>query len=183
MVFNATSTKRPAERGATLVEMLVAVGVATIIFTATALILHYNGRSLAALANYADLDQESRRALDTIFQELRSSDSVSSYTTNEIVFDTAGGTNNLRFVYTPNSETFAYVKNGARKELLTGCKSLSITLYGRNMVSNQFSQFAVTNLANAKMVQFNWTCERSVLGSQINSENVQSAKIVLRKQN
>lgn len=178
-----TSTDRRSQHGATLVEMMVAIGVASIIFTAVALLMFFNGRSLAALANYADLDRESRYTLDVLSREIRTATAITSYSTNEINFSTGSGSNNLRYIFSITNETFAQIKDGARTELLTGCKSMAITLYGRNMISNQFSQFAITNLANAKMVQFNWTCERSVLGTQINSENVQSAKIVVRKQN
>jgi prepilin-type N-terminal cleavage/methylation domain-containing protein len=167
----------------TLIEMMISIAVGSIIFSAVALLSFYNSRSLAALANYADLDQESRFALDIMSREIRTANAITSYATNEIIFSTGSGSNNLRYVFTASAEEFSQFKDGVRTELLTGCKAMAITLYGRNMISNQFSQFAVTNLANAKMVQFNWTCERSVLGTFINSENVQSAKIVVRKQN
>lgn len=183
MECRSTSTRRRDQLGVTLIELMVAVAVSAILFTAVALLMFYNTRSLAALSNYADLDKESRYALDLMSREIRSATAIESYSTNEIIFSTAGGTNNLRYFYSAQAEEFAQFKDNARTELLTGCKSMTITLYGRNMISNQFSQFAVTNLANAKMVQFNWRCERTILGTQINSENVQSAKIVVRKQN
>ena len=60
---------------------------------------------------------------------------------------------------------------------------MMITIYGRNNVSNQFSQFVTTNVGGAKMVQFTWTCSRTIIGARLNTESVQSAKIVIRKQN
>jgi hypothetical protein len=34
----------------------------------------------------------------------------------------------------------------------------------------------------AKLVQVTWVCSRSILGKKVNTESVQSAKVVIRKQ-
>lgn len=164
-------------------EMLIAVGVGSIIVTTVSLLMFYNARSLAALSNYADLDQDSRMALDNITREIRSAERLVSYQPNEIIFNAKGGTNNLRYLYNTNTSEFVQFKNNERTTLLTSCDEMIITLYSRNNISNQFSQFSVTNVANAKMVQFTWTCSRDILGTRVNTESVQSAKIVIRKQN
>jgi prepilin-type N-terminal cleavage/methylation domain-containing protein len=183
MVFRNTSTDTAAKRAVTLLEMMIAVAIGSIVITAVAYLMFYNARSLAALSNYADLDQDSRLALDTMSREIRSADGLVSYRPTEIIFSTGGGTNNLRYFYNADADSFSQFKNSARKELLTGCDAMAITIYGRNNISNRFSQFATTNVANAKMVQFTWTCSRDILGAKVNTESVQSAKIVIRKQN
>lgn len=164
-------------------EMLISVGVGSIIITAVSLLMWYNARSLAAISNYAELDQDSRFALDNMTREIRSATRIVSYKTNEIIFNARGGTNNLRYFFSPTNRVFSQFKNGQRTELLTGCDEMLISIYGRNNISNQFSQFGTTNAANAKMIRFTWTCSRDILGAKVNTESVQSAKIVLRKQN
>lgn len=178
-----TSIDRRSVAGVSLIELMVSVAISGIIFSVVASLMYFNVRSIAALGNYTDLDRESRNALDVLSSTIRSADRLVGYTTNEIILNIGGATNNLRYFYSPDAQEFSQFKNGERTRLLTGCTRMTISIYGRNTISNQFSQFAVTNLANAKMLQFNWTCERKVLGSSVNTENVQSAKIVIRKQN
>ena len=167
MACKNTSTDRHFESGVTLVELMVTVAISSIIFAAVASLMFYNVRSIAALGNYADLDQESRHALDILSSSIRSADRLTSHTTNEIILNTGGGTNNLRYFYAADAKEFSQFKNGNRTKLLSGCTRMTISIYGRNTISNQF----------------NWTCERTVLGSPVNTENVQSAKIVIRRQN
>src|SRR6266571_4902094 len=62
--------------GFTLVEMLVAIGISGMIFVAVGMMIFFSGRSYAALANYVDLDNRSRNALDRMSKEIRQVDCV-----------------------------------------------------------------------------------------------------------
>jgi hypothetical protein len=65
---------------------------------------------------------------------------------------------------------------------LRGCQDLSFSIFQRNTASGTFDQFPATLTNNAvKLVQLNWTCQRTVFG-RLNTESVQSAKIVIRNQ-
>src|SRR5216117_2632237 len=70
--------------GMTLVELLIAIGISGMIFVAVGMMIFFSGRSYAALANYVDLDNKSRQALDMMSKEIRQVDGV-----------TAAGTTNL----------------------------------------------------------------------------------------
>ena len=48
----------------TLVELLIAIGISGMIFVALGMMIFFSGRSYAALANYVDLDNRSRQALE-----------------------------------------------------------------------------------------------------------------------
>jgi len=183
MVCRNTSTSRRTEPGFTLIELLVSVAIGALLTIALASLTIYGARSFAALTNYTDMDRQSRRALDIITREIRSSEGLASATTNDVYFNINGGTNNLRYLFNAEARNFAQFKDGERTELLTGCDELIISIYGRNNISNQFSQFAITNVANGKMIQFAWTCSRRILGARLNTESLQTAKIVIRKQN
>ena len=40
----------------------------------------------------------------------------------------------------------------------------------------------MTTATGAKLIKLNWTCSRTILGQAVNTESVQTAKIVMRKQ-
>lgn len=163
--------------------MMISIAIGSIIFTSVALLGFHHARGMAALSNYVDLDQYSRQTLDRISRDIRQTEGLDSFTATELAFNYQGSTGNLRYIYSPDSREFARLLNGSRTVLLRECDALSFSVYGRNNVSNQFAQFSTTNAANAKLVKFNWTCSRSILGAKVNTESVQSAKIVIRKQN
>src|SRR5437870_13901208 len=65
----------------TLVELLIAIGISGIVFAAVGMMIFFSGRSYAALANYVDLDNKSRTALDTMSKEIRQVDCVTNSAT------------------------------------------------------------------------------------------------------
>src|SRR6266550_6045407 len=82
---NTTSRARKARRsGTTLVELLVAIGISGMIFVAVGMMIFFSGRSYAALANYVDLDNKSRQALDLMSKEIRQMDGVIGIGTNTL---------------------------------------------------------------------------------------------------
>jgi type II secretory pathway component PulJ len=182
MECTITSGKRRARRVAafTLVEVMVASAIGTMLLAAVASLSFYSARSFAALANYVDLDQYSRKTLDKMSKEIRQADKIASATTTQLILVQAGVTN-LSYTYDASAKTLTRTNGSEYEILLQECDSLTFTLYGRNTVSNSFDQFPTTNAANAKLVKVNWTCSRKILGGK-NSESVQSAKIVIRKQ-
>jgi prepilin-type N-terminal cleavage/methylation domain-containing protein len=186
MECNITSTKSPSRERArqafTLVEMLVSVAVAGLVMVALAQLTFHTGRSFAALMNYTELDRYSRNALDQMVYKIREADNLKSFTTNRLVFSYFV-TNDLVYEYVPAERVLVETVGGRRKILLTGCDSLNFAIYQRNTVAGTYDQFpaTLTNSA-AKLIQLNWTCSRKILGARVNTESVQSAKIVIRNQ-
>jgi len=177
-IFISRVTRRAAF---TLVEMMLAIVIAGILFGAMGALAIYTGRVFAAMSNYIDLDTKSRYALDKMTQEIRQADRLVSYATNQLLFSYKGATN-LSYTYDAIGQTLTRT-NGAQNEiLLSGCRSLQFNIYKRNPVGGSFDQFPAGVATNAKLVQVTWTCARSVLGYAINTESMQSAKIVIRKE-
>lgn len=166
----------------TLVEIMVATAIGTLILAAAGSLMVYNARSLAALTNYADLDRYSRGAVDKLSQDIRQSTDLISFTSTEIQFNSSRGRSNITYTYYPDARTLVRRQGNNRETLLQECDSLTFTVYGRNNVSNTWDQFVVTTAANAKLIKLNWTCSRTILGQAVNTESVQTAKIVMRKQ-
>ena len=185
MECNVTSTKpsRISRRSAfTMVEMLVGVAIGSVLMLVLAQLTFHTGRSFAGLMNYTELDRYSRNALDQMVNKIRQSDGLVSYTSNRMVFSYMS-TNTLTYDYSPTARTLTETLGGRTKTLLTGCDVLSFSIFQRNTAAGTYDQFPATITNSAvKLVQLSWTCSRKVLGAQINTESVQSAKIVIRNQ-
>lgn len=173
-----TSTKA---RAFTLVELLISIAVASLIFLAVAVLGLYAGRSFAGLVNYAELDAKSRNALDYLTRDVRQVNSLVASTSTSLTFEDSDGAS-LQYVYSPDSRTLTRIKGGSSKILLTGCDRLSFSIYSRNPISGTYNQFPAASPSTAKLINVTWTCSRSILGTKMNTENVQTAKVVIRKQ-
>jgi Tfp pilus assembly protein PilW len=177
-----TSTDRRRRAAFTLVEYIVAIGIGGILLAALMQVVFYTGRSFAALMNYTELDRYSRNALDQMVYKIREADELKSYNSNRLVFS-YWKTNELIYEYSPTDRTLTETLNGRSKTLLKGCDLLTFSIYQRNTAAGTFNHFPATITNSAvKLVQMSWTCSRDVLGARINTESVQSAKIVLRNQ-
>jgi prepilin-type N-terminal cleavage/methylation domain-containing protein len=187
MEFKRLNRKRG--RGFTLVEMMVAVAVGCLLLAALATIYVFSMRSFGAMANYSDLNNRSRYASDLISRDIRSALKVmSTTTTTQLVLnepdDTTG---NTTYTYDDVLGVLRRSKNGETKELLTGVSSLSFALYQRPFVgvaaydttgNEQFPTAATPDAA--KLVAFQWSCSRRLVGSLNNSESIEAAIVELR---
>jgi Tfp pilus assembly protein PilW len=180
MECSVTSTKRRRGAAFTLMEFLVGMTLGGMVLATLANLTFYTGRSFAALYNYIELDKYSRNALDQMVYKIRQADQMTVFSANRMSFS-YNGTNELTYRYLPDSKTLTETLAGRTKTLLTGCDMLNFTIYQRNTASGTYDQFPATLTNNAvKLIQLSWTCSRSVLGARINTESVQSAKIVIR---
>jgi hypothetical protein len=87
----------------------------------------------------------------------------------------------FRYQYDPSAKTLARLSNTGTNLLLTNCNYLTFGVYQRNTISNTYEQFTNATAATCKVVQFEWICSRDVLGATLNTESVQSAKVVIRR--
>src|SRR6266702_3903376 len=77
----------------TLPEVIVSLALGTLILLAAMSFYIFSLTSFASMANYADLNAQSRAASDWITRDLRSATSVSSVTSNQLVLNAFDGTN------------------------------------------------------------------------------------------
>lgn len=184
----------------TLVEMLVAIGISGLVFTAVGMMIFFSGRSYAALANYVDLDNKSRKALDQMSKEIRQVDAVTGIGTNTLAGDrvitnrlvlsgkeTDGTAYTITYEYNPNGANKPLIRTKAgglypgTSTLLTGCNYLNFGMYTRVPKDGSMDNFTATDLATCKVVQIDWICARGIFNQSDNTESVQSAKVVIRK--
>jgi len=165
----------------TLVEILVSTGIGVLAITAICSFYFFSNRSFAAQYNYVDMDQFSHKALDQLSQQIRQVKALTGFSTNQLVF-TDYDDATLSFTYDPSSRTLVRAKGTSRDVLLTGCNSLTFSIFQRNPVGGTYDQYPAADLATCKLIQVQWLCSRQLFGNaQLNTESMQSAKIVIRR--
>jgi len=171
---------RDTRAGFTLVEMMVASGVGTIVLTGLMLMFWFSNRSFASLANYLDLDQKTQSALDKMSREIRQVNMLTAYSPTSLTFqDWDGGT--LQYTYDPNAQTLTRNKGDTNiTTLLTGCDSLQFSIFQRTPNTNTYEPVSTSTVTNTKVIELTWNCYRKILGNTANTECMESAKIVIR---
>jgi len=165
----------------TLLELLFAMGVTSVVLAGVCSLYFYSYRSFAAQLNYVEMDQDSHRTLDKMSQQIRQVKAMTGFTTNQLVF-TDFDDQPLAFVYNPTNRTLIRRKSGQSEVLLGGCDSLTFSIFQRNPVAGKYDQYPTADVATAKLIQVQWLCSRKLFyNSLLNTESMQSAKIVIRQ--
>ena len=88
MAYKTMFTKRGQRfnQAFTLIEVMVATGLAGIVVTVVAMLAYFTTRSFVAATNYTDMALLSRMALDNMSRTIRQSRKVTAYATNSITF-------------------------------------------------------------------------------------------------
>jgi prepilin-type N-terminal cleavage/methylation domain-containing protein len=177
-----------ARRGFTITELSVSIAVSSVILTALLSFTVYAARSFVGMYNYVDLEQHSQRALDTMTRDVRQTLHATNFTTrsvngqmvtNSVTFLDADN-QFLTFVYTNN--VLLRIKGTETTMLLTNVDFLTFNMFQRNPVANSWDQYQMTTASPCKVLSVTWVCSRTILGHKLNTESVQTAKIVIRKQ-
>lgn len=177
-----TSTEPPrtaGRSGFSLTEFVIAMALTAIVAIVLVTISLTTGRTLSEMFNYIDLDHYNRIALDTMTRDLRQVRYLSSYQTNSITF-VDHNSNSLSFAYSRTNRLLTRVQGGLTNTLLRDCDFLEFGIYQRTPQSNSFALYTATELTNCKVVSIKWSCSRSLFGIKANSEQGQTARIVIR---
>jgi prepilin-type N-terminal cleavage/methylation domain-containing protein len=179
---------QPKGRGAwTLLEMMVAVGIFGIASAALGTLFVFSTRSLAAMGNYAALDQQNRIAMDTLTREVRQAKQVNSVSTSPPSITILNGADEeVTYTFSEANKTMIRQANGVSQIMLTNCNLLQFHLYQRTPSNGNYFFFppATNNWQKSvKLIELTWKTSKALNPTdQINSENVQTARIVIRKQ-
>lgn len=164
-----------ALRGMTLVEMMVAVAVGSLILAVIATASMTSSLWFAALANYVDMDAKSRNALDQMSLKIRQAGALTEFSPTRLKFASPSQTNSF-LVYDWDATSGSLMEwntgDATTNTLLTGCQQLSFSLYNASLAPT-------TNFSQCKGLSVNWKCSRTVLG-RTTTEDMQQALIVLR---
>lgn len=172
-------------------EVLIVLGLSSLVLTTVASLTLYGARSSIALVNYTDLDAKSRYALDVITREIRQANAVTSLQTNN---NSITLTNSIQaalvtLTYDPSARTVTLSKTGqADSIVLTECDRWSVGMYQRTPIvtATNLLFYPATNTAGVldrnlcKLLSLSWKCSRQILAQKVNTESVQAAQVVLR---
>jgi len=174
----------PRRRGFVLSELLVVMGVSTILLVALAAVSMFSGRSFAAIFNYVDLDDANRVAMDQLSRDIRQANRVTAFSTNYLYLEDGDpGLSAIKYDYSPSLRTLTRTKNSVSKTVLSDCDSLKFDVCQRNPVGGSYDVYPVaTTIDTAKVIDVSWVCSRTLFGRKENTESVQTARIVIRKQ-
>ena len=159
----------------------MALGIAGVLLGVLASLTMYSGKNLLAILNYADLNSKNRIAMDTMTRDIRECNRVRSFTTSRLEIEDSDGST-ITYNYSSGAATLTRVQNGVTRTLATGCDRLAFSLGTRNPVGGTFSVVSTTDVNEAKVVYVTWNCSRTIMGTKVNTESVQTARVVIRKQ-
>lgn len=163
-------------------ELMVASGIGMIVLLAISTLSYFMTRSFVALGNYSDLDRASKQALDKMTRDIRGTSYLISSSTNQLVFNVSGATN-LSFTWSPSAKTLTRSMTGVPDQILLGhCDYLLFNTYQRNMSNQVYGAFSNATAQTCKLVDLSWRCSRTIYGNPVNTESVQTAKIVIRNE-
>lgn len=177
-----------SNRAFTLNEMMVSVGVFSIGTLVLASIFIFCLRSFSALANYAILDVENRETMDRLTREIRQAHQVSNYSSSPPTLTIINGINQtVIYGFDPAHQRMTRTVSGIQQVLLENCSLINFNLYQRNPTNASYNLPYTVASSNwgttVKVVELTWKTSRSIGGlARVNSENVQTARIVIRKQ-
>jgi len=177
--------------GFTLVEMMVAVAITSVLIACVVALGMYTGKTFYMMGNYVVLDAKSLNTTDVLGRQIRDASlSLNSGTNNGNPYLQLTNSTTRQIItitYYPSTTTLTLAQTGQPTQtLLTNCNSWTYSLYNRAPNTNTFTTnivfYAATNAASCKIVNRLWKCSRKILGSTNNTESVQTAQIVLRNQ-
>src|ERR1044072_6101476 len=185
MRIHCAATRR---RAMTLIEVLISAALGTLLLMVVFELSLFGAHSFASMTSHVDLDQYNRNALDRMIADIRQADRLMEFATNNLVFQTrqpdTGATNTLRYTYDASKHTLTRSLNNESTVYLTNCTFMRFSIFQRNPVDGAYDQYPVPDPSRpdlCKLVQLDWSCSRMIMGQVINTERVQSVKVVMRK--
>ena len=167
--------------GFALAEAMVGMCVVILILLALIAFSMFTTRSFATMYNYVDLDDHNRVAMDTLTRDVRQAIRVIDCSTNKLILEDWNHLT-LGYVYDSNARTLSRTNIAGSKTYLTQCDRLNFQIGQRNTTNGGYGVYLAATPATAKVVNVSWLCSRTLFGRKANTESVQTARIVIRKQ-
>ena len=193
MRFHTFNPSPPAARqcggaasGLTLVELLMALGISSLLLAGVAALSLYGARSFSAIGNFAAIDADSRQAMDLLGRELRQGSAVFDLQTNlpvkslSVTTDALGGA--AKVAWDSQARTVTLTAHGKDRVLLKECDYWDVKLYTGLAIpsATNISLNTTTNPYDCKLIRMSWKCSRTNQGQQFNTESPQRMQIVLQ---
>ena len=181
MIFMQPNTKASSRhpRAFTLVEVLVATALASVLLAAVMTAFMFLTKSGANLVHYSTMEHEAQRGLERFAQDVREASGIEWTSASEIklVFESGtpvtyrlGGTDNTHFIRTQGTATTT---------LINGVGSLEFIGYNLAGVALSPTNKAVAD-KETKQLQLRLKSQRNVVSVAAATNRVLSARFILR---
>lgn len=179
--FNKRPRSRPSasKAGFTLVELAVATSMSMFVAAAIFTSFIFMARSSVGLANYSQMNSESRVGLEIFGRDVRAAESIAvgfnPYGFTVGVPTPSGGVDNIRYTYRPNDASRPLVRidpSGKERVIMTGISELAFRYY-------HLQGGPAVVPVEVKQIQLQLKMVRKTI-SLDNTEKVVSARYILR---
>ncbi len=165
-----------ANRGFTLVELMISATLGGFILTAVLTTFLFLGRSGANVQNYSDMEAQARRALEFFAQDTRQASAITWNSTTSITLTVDGVATNYSFA----SGTFSrQITGGPVQNLVTGVLSFSFKAYSITGTEINLADLAAAG-RSTKQLQISLRASRSSRTVATATNTVLSARFILR---
>jgi prepilin-type N-terminal cleavage/methylation domain-containing protein len=181
-------SRRHAHRGFTLVEVMIAAGLSGFILSAVLSAFLMIGRSGYNASNYAVMEAEARRALETFSQEARQANNIVWNSANSVTLTVVASSGDYTVTYAYDSGASGTTANCFYR--LPGASSSTSTrlILVRNVTDFSFRRYKVVNGADyaaandleTKQIQITLRSTRTGTTTVATTNAVLSARVVLR---
>ncbi|MGH8021203.1 MAG: PilW family protein [Opitutaceae bacterium] len=176
-ITTGNSSRRTCRRrGFTLAELMISMALASVALAAVLSSFIFLMRSSVATVVYAEMDRDARAALEIFAQEVRMADEVINFSASSVTLHvpTASSSYSINYTYVPSLKAFYRGYGTASQKLLVkGVDQFSMHRY-------TLQQTAATNNLETKQIQLELRSTRSGPAQAFASNNVISARYILR---
>jgi len=165
----------------TLMELLIAATISVFLLGTIIVSFVVMSRSFNALANYTDLDKQSRNTFDLMARDIRQTGHLTNWTSTNLAFTNLDG-GVLSYTYQASAKILTYTNGslGQSGVLLSNCTSLTFSIFQRTPTNGSFSFYTASNAVSAKGILINFSCLRTNYLGLTDSEATETATIVMR---
>lgn len=189
--FNSLDQRHQGRVAMTLTEILVAIGISSLLLLGIMSMFMFSNRSFVAMGNYVALDRYSRNAADQMGRQIRAAAGLAAFSTNmpkSLTFSNVDGSIfTYRWISNATESTIYYISQSGSSVLLTNVEVWNFKICQRTpTTAGNYEFHLATNTSRVldpkecKLIDMNWKCSRTILGKKANTEVVQTAQIVLR---
>jgi hypothetical protein len=181
--LNNQRKNRRRQAAFTLVELVIASGVGSLVVLVLASLSLFSSQHFAFLAEQLTLQSRSLQMSDQFSKDAREARRVLVANPHLLTLD-HGAKGTVTYAYLPPLKTVVRQAGlGTARTLLTDVEAVNFSGYQRTPKKGEFQPYAIASTNEIKVVYCSWRCAKTRAGSTAKSvRESQTAKAVLRTQ-
>lgn len=188
MITITPRTERRRTAGFSLVEVMIATGISTLVLTGVLGAFVFIGRAGFSASGYSEMEAQLRRAMDTFASDARMASNITWQSAQQIVFSipTAAGSKNVTYAYDSAStgstaRSFYRIEGAAgQPRVLVRNVAPDFNFARYKLEQNGVTDNTAANDLETKLIQVNLTVDQTAVGSTATTQASRSARYLLR---